>query len=617
MDTPSWPTTSLPPLVAMVLQEPSRVDLLAALSEDEASGSAQWPLAPVGPAQATLDVFRHAAETLGYVVPETLCVQAGQLFYHNGRLEEVRLAGVCADARPGERLWRETPWSTPTPPRLQTGPDTMLRLDPAETSRSHFAALVVTDEGAPHGFLVTCTWAFRETVRDGTPREPLPAMLPKQPAVPTAFPDERGTIPANPLIAAGMAALWKGGAKARHLQGGWQASETGRPVYQHRGRKGGRILVYPHGAPSATAPHLPPETLWNLVEQLTPLTADVALAVLAQLCEPSMGRKPQAPLLEPVRITADAILQYKGIRRWGLERRLLHERVFTEMEHLRSLHFDVEKYPERHPTTGKWDPRGVSWQGDRLFDIVKVECYQESLFGDRERIEVSWLVRAGQWAHWWLNAHGRVWVGRMARILLDFDHREQRGAAVMAKKLGQRMVLLGEVLPVGTPITRRIDHILEDIGELPTPAKRDHNWIGRTRQRFDGGTDLLQNAGVLAVGWPMGYSTIPNRQWLETKIQLTVPETLPLLPPPSLQDISAPSPRPRRGRPPLLSAHVPPVDGATIRQTRLEHYWSQKTLATHLGISVSYLSQLENGTRPPSASLMAKILAWLHTPQSP
>src|SRR5436190_286023 len=223
----------------------------------------------------------------------------------------------------------------------------MLRLDPAETSRSHFAALVVADEGAPHGFLVTCTWAFREAVRDGTPRESLPAILPKQPAVPTAFPDERGTIPANPLIAAGMAALWKGGAKARHLQGGWQASETGRPVYQHRGRKGGRILVYPHGAPSATAPHLPPETLWDLVE------------------------------------------------------------------HLRSLHFDVEKYPERHPTTGKWDPRGVSWQGDRLFDIVKVECYQESLFGDRERIEVSWLVRAGQWAHWWLNAHGRVWVGRM------------------------------------------------------------------------------------------------------------------------------------------------------------------------------------------------------------
>src|SRR2546427_5345050 len=116
MDTPSWPTTSLPPLVAIVLQEPSRVDLLAALSEDEASGSAQWPLAPVGPAQATLDVLRHAAETLGYVVPETLCVQAGQLFYPKGRPGEVRPAGGCAEGRAGRRPRWGTPWGTPAPP---------------------------------------------------------------------------------------------------------------------------------------------------------------------------------------------------------------------------------------------------------------------------------------------------------------------------------------------------------------------------------------------------------------------------------------------------------------------------------------------------------------------
>src|SRR2546427_5977719 len=97
MDTPSWPTTSLPPLVAMVLQEPSRVDLLAALSEGEASGNAQWPLAPVGPAQATLDVLRHAAETLGYVVPETLCVQAGQLFFNFSDLVAVLWSDYFAE----------------------------------------------------------------------------------------------------------------------------------------------------------------------------------------------------------------------------------------------------------------------------------------------------------------------------------------------------------------------------------------------------------------------------------------------------------------------------------------------------------------------------------------
>ena len=94
-----------------------------------------------------------------------------------------------------------------------------------------------------------------------------------------------------------------------------------------------------------------------------------------------------------------------------------------------------------------------------------------------------------------------------------------------------------------------------------------------------------------------------------------MPETLPLLPPPALQGMASPSPRPRRGRPPLLPANAPPVDGPTIRQTRLERYWSQKTLAKHLGISVSYLSYLENGTRVPADALTVKILAWLRAPQ--
>src|SRR2546425_6091954 len=114
MDTPSWPTTSLPPLVAMVLQEPSRVDLLAALSEGEASGNAQWPLAPVGPAQATLDVLRHAAETLGYVVPETLCVQAAQLFFPNGPVAKGSPAGGWAEAGPGEHPLGGGPRRSPT-----------------------------------------------------------------------------------------------------------------------------------------------------------------------------------------------------------------------------------------------------------------------------------------------------------------------------------------------------------------------------------------------------------------------------------------------------------------------------------------------------------------------
>ena len=61
MDTSSWPATSLPSLVAMVLQEPSRVDLFTGLSDGETSGSTRWPLAPAGPAQAILDTLRRGA----------------------------------------------------------------------------------------------------------------------------------------------------------------------------------------------------------------------------------------------------------------------------------------------------------------------------------------------------------------------------------------------------------------------------------------------------------------------------------------------------------------------------------------------------------------------------
>jgi DNA-binding XRE family transcriptional regulator len=223
-------------------------------------------------------------------------------------------------------------------------------------------------------------------------------------------------------------------------------------------------------------------------------------------------------------------------------------------------------------------------------------------------------VRAGQWAHWWLNAHGRVWVGRMARILLEFDHREQRGAAVMAKKIGQRLVLLGEILPVGAPITRRIDHILEDIGELPTPDQRARNWLGRTRHRVEAGLDLLQEVGLCVVEWPGGYSSIPNRRWLETKIQLTVPETLPALPHPNPQVLPVAGVLPKR-RPRRTPAVQLPLDGIVIQQTRLERHWSQRTLAKHLGITRPYLAQIENGARSPSPLLAAKIHTWLHTSQ--
>ena len=593
-----------------------------ALSMPPATGRTRWPLEPDGPAQTLLRLLVQAAQALGHDVPDTLVVRAGQLFYREGHLDEVRLAGVLPGSPDTGNPPPGTAWRTPTPPTLQEGPEGTVLLHPVDAVRPHYAVLVMRDTAGLHDFTVACVWHLPPAMvpTGGLPMPPVP-LWPKQPAIPTAFPEDRGRLPNNPLIAAGLAALWKGGPKARHVQTGWQESPAGGPIYQHTGRTGGRILVYPAVRRSAADPLPTPAALWTAVEQYTPLTADVALAVLAQLCEPSVGSKPQYPLLESVRMTADALLHYKGLQRWGRERRFLQERVAEEMARLQQLQFDVEHYPVWQPATQQWEAAGMSWKGDRFFDIVEVELYQESLFGDRERVEVCWLVRAGQWARWWLNAQGRAWIGHLARVLLTLDHRDTRGGAVIAKKIGQRMLLLGDALRLQGPMTRRVDHMLEDIGELPTPPHRTRHWAGRTRERFDAGLLVLQDVGVFGtLHWPDGYGPgAPDRSkgwvegWLAARVEMGLSGTPALPGRPVAATVSSPLPPPAR---PRTSRRAATVEGVTIRQARQERGWSQEALARVLDISVPYLSQIETGKRVPSPKLTRKLQAWLQRQRS-
>ncbi len=154
----------------------------------------------------------------------------------------------------------------------------------------------------------------RATSAQGPVAAPKPeaeSKSPKSSTVANAFPGGVGRFPNNPVIFAGPLAIFKGGARAGLLMDGWQQSESGRLFYVHPGNRGGRILLYP------TALLKPDEALTILDKQrqfigrLTPFTADVALGVLAQLCEPSLGDRPKFPMLEPVLITATAILRWR------------------------------------------------------------------------------------------------------------------------------------------------------------------------------------------------------------------------------------------------------------------------------------------------------------------
>lgn len=432
----------------------------------------------------------------------------------------------------------------------------------------------------------------------------LPTSPPNSHATPlNAFPGGQGAVPTNPAVFTTINAIWKGGDRARNLIDGWTSRDDGQPVYEHASVNGGRISVYVQpgrGRDLATA-----DTLWALVEQLSPFTADVALAVLAQLCTPETGSRPQYPLLEPVRITADAILGYKGIQRWGAERADLRRRVATEIEHLRHLSFDVEGWPVGSGNQGR---EHASWRGDTLFDIVTVERGAEG-----QSASISWSVRAGQWAYWWLNASGRVFVGRMARALLELDHRENRGAALLAKKIGQHVLLrVG-----GTEQHRlilRVAALLADIGELPVEAARTKDWAGRTRDRLDDALLSLIESGLFAdISWPDGYGpTDEDRQrgwverWLAARVAITIAT-------PQAPAELSPPPEDWRALvlPGLPPADEAPISGQVIRRARAGRQWKQEQLARHLGISVPYLSQLEGDRRQPSPQLAARLRAWM------
>jgi hypothetical protein len=329
----------------------------------------------------------------------------------------------------------------------------------------------------------------------------------KRVRVTDAFPGGVGRFPINPVISAGFEAIFKGGRRARSLSGGWFQDDGGGVAYIHLSNRSGHILVYPNPPrePDAVLPTA--ETRWGYVESFNPLTADVALAVLAQLCEPSQGDRPKYPMLQPVLITARAILDYKGIKRRGPERQVLVKRIDEEMERLRALHFDVEAFPAFDAAANRY--LKASWQGDRLFDIVKVELRQGNVPGGQQQIAVGWKVRAGQWAYWWLNAQGRVYLGRIARALLQLDHRSNRGAEVMAKKIGTRLLLISYA---SEPLRFGIGRLLEFIGELPEPTERGKNWAAHVRGNFERalmmlgpGDAITPGIGLLSnVEWPGG-----------------------------------------------------------------------------------------------------------------
>lgn len=438
--------------------------------------------------------------------------------------------------------------------------------------------------------------------------------------IPNAFADGISQIPNNPLIAATFSAIFKGGPKARTLINGWETDADGVLKYRHIGRRGGEIAVYfatdekdiVKGRPSLGVQI-------SAVESLAPLTADVLLATLAQICEKGGGNRSFFPLTTPVLISTNAILKYKNIQRWGWERSDLRRRVKQELELISRLRFDVLQFPSWDPAIKTWNHKGVSVLGDKIIDLMDGDEITLVLNNREKLVDAMWGVRIGHWGRWWLNAQAKVWLGEVPQNVLELDHRANRGAANLAKKIGLSTTILLEALKSRSYIERRIDHLLEAIGELPIREARDSHWAGRTRDRFDEALMRLQEEGVFSkVDWPTGdgpgdldrHKGWVDR-WLGSKIKIYRKNYQA-----NAESEKFEKKRKRHGRG-RTSRTAPRVNqdfsGAALRKQRVAASMTQTQLAQRLNISNAYLSKIENQKVPISVGMMSKLSQFLRS----
>jgi hypothetical protein len=131
------------------------------------TGSAQWPCEVESVGHTVIDELFHIAQSQGYAIPDTLLFRAGQVFCHEGRVSEVRLAGLVPGRldRAGQLTFSR--WSTSISPTATESPQGEPVLHVADHGRSHFSALVVPGRTVNSQMLVACLWDLREPALGG------------------------------------------------------------------------------------------------------------------------------------------------------------------------------------------------------------------------------------------------------------------------------------------------------------------------------------------------------------------------------------------------------------------------------------------------------------------
>ena len=290
-------------------------------------------------------------------------------------------------------------------------------------------------------------------------------------------------LPNNPLIVTAVQAICAGGIDAELNEAGWRRDRAGAPTFEFWSGSGGRIKV-------SVAREA--EEAWADIASFSTLTLDCAVAVLACLASDPFRAASAAPRCEPVWLGAPALLAVKGYKRFGAERAAFADAIDAELERLMRLRFEIIAYPGFDPAARKWSKAGISRAGLSLFEEAA-----EATLRDRHDCHRGRPLRFGAWAQHWLNAGGAMWVSPLSEAVLQLDHRNNRGADALAKKVAVLLSLNWGAARKNSELRIDIRTLLRRVGELRRPGATPLAHAGRIADRLEEALLRLSETGIL------------------------------------------------------------------------------------------------------------------------
>jgi hypothetical protein len=302
------------------------------------------------------------------------------------------------------------------------------------------------------------------------------------PEVDNIFRKDIAPVPNNIVLNVVARAIMAGGEDFALKTMGWQAQGE-HFVFEDEFEKAGTITVAIEDCRDQVM----------FLKSLNPFTLDVFMAAIGHLCHASSKSKIDKPLSMKAILTARQILAYKNLKAFGKKRWDMFEHINEELEKLNKIKIRVQNAQSSNTQNKQKEP--VNYEGS-LIIVSKIK--REFNSHTKCYVATSWKIKLGIWAVYTMSKKRDMFIGKLSRVILRYDHREQRSNQAFAKKL---MIALF-VLPGGTHYikcgaNKSLGEYLKLIGECHEDKDEWRNRGHRSLKRLVNAIDLLVDGGMI------------------------------------------------------------------------------------------------------------------------